>query len=132
MIPVVPPTAVTKGPDKHVTRQRPRQQNELDASGRLTRSREYRLKLRHVPPIVRLAVSTSNTPISAAKQYTASTDAELGKKLANGGGVVVWDGLLVVSIRGRDGLGNCLLVGEVLQPIEVRFVCVICWIVSEV
>ena len=91
------------------------------------------MKSGHVPSIVRLTVlgPTTNTKITGAKQYTASTDAELGKKLANGGGVVAWDRLLVVSIRGRDGLGNCLLVGEVLQPIEVRFVCVICWIVSE-
>jgi len=59
-------------------------------------------------------------------------DTELSKELANGGGVVAWNGLFVVSIRGRDGLGNRPLEGDVLEPIEIRFVCIICWIVSEV
>ena len=100
--------------------------HKLDANGRrLTRSREYRLKLGHVPSIVRLTVLTSNTPISAAKQHTGSTDTELGKKLTNGGGVVAWDSLFVLSIRGRgDYLGNRLLEGDVFEPIEVRFVCI--------
>ena len=78
------------------------------------------MKQRHAPPIVRLKMPTSDTPIPAAKQDTASTDAKLGEKRANGGGVVAWDGPLVVPIRGRsDGLGNRLLEGE--EPIGVRF-----------
>ena len=49
-------------------------------------------------------------------------DTELGKKRANGGGVVAWDGPLVVSIRGRgDGLENRLLEGDALEPVGVRF-----------
>ena len=89
------------------------------------------MKLGHVPSIVRLTVPTSNTPISAAKQHTASADTELGKKSANDGSVVARDGLLVVSIRGRDCLRNRLLEGDVFEPIEVWFVYIICWIVSE-
>jgi len=134
LIPVVPPTAVTKGPGKRATRQCRRQpptKHKLDANGRLTRGREYRLKLGHVPSIVRLTIPTSNTPIPAAKQHATSTDTELGKKRANGGGVVAWDGLLVLSIRGRDCLGNRPLLGDVFEPIDVRFVRVICLIASE-
>jgi len=134
LILVVPPTAVTKGPDKRVTRQCRRQpptKHKLDANGRLTRGWEYRLKLGHVPSIVRLTIPTSNTPIPAAKQHTASTDTELGEKRANSGGVVAWDGLLVLSIRGRDCLGNRLLEGDVFEPIDVRFVRVICLIASK-
>ena len=89
------------------------------------------MKLGHVPSIVRLTISTSNTPISAAKQHTASTDTELGKKRANDGSVVARDGLLVVPIRGRDCLRNRLLEGDVFEPIDVRFVRVICLIASE-
>ena len=89
------------------------------------------MKLRHVPPIVRLTIPTSNTPISAAKQHTAPAGTELGKKRANDGSVVAWDGLLVVSIGGRDGLGNRPLEGDVFEQIEVRFVCVICLMPSD-
>jgi len=89
------------------------------------------LKLGHVPSIVRLTVPTPNTPISAAKQHTASMDTELSKKRTNNGGVVAWDSLFVVSIRGRDCLRNRLLEGDVFEPIDVRFVCVIFLIVSE-
>ena len=89
------------------------------------------MKLGHVPSIVRLTISTSNTPISAAKQHTASADTELGKKRANDGSVVARDGLLVVTIRGRDCPRNRPLEGDVFEPIEVRFVYIICWIVSE-
>ena len=86
------------------------------------------MKLGHVPLTVRptVTVPTSNTPISAVKQHTGSTDAELGKKRANGGSVVAWDGPLVVPIRCRSGgLGSRPLGGDALDPIEVRFVCII-------
>ena len=90
------------------------------------------MKVRYVPSIVRLTVPASDTPITTAEQHATSTDTELGKKRTNGGGVVAWNGLFVISIRGRDGLGNILLEGNVFEPIEVRFVCIICWMVSEV
>ena len=95
---------------------------------RLTRSGEHRLEQRYVCSVVRLAITTSNTPIAAAKQYGAPTCTKLGKHAADSGGIFVWNGLFVVSVRGCDGLGDRRFTGDGFEPVEVRFVGVVCWI----
>lgn len=79
-------------------------------------------------PVVRFAIlrPASNARIAAAKQQASSTDTKLSKHIADAGSVVTRNGLLVISVRGRDGLGKVLFSGDSFQPVEVRFVFVCC------
>ena len=37
----------------------------------------------------------------------------------------------MISVRGRDGLGNLRLSGDIFEPIKVRFVCIGCGILGS-
>ena len=84
------------------------------------------MELRHVPSVVRRAIPAPNTKITAAEQHTASTDTELSVQRADCDGVVVRNSLFVVSVRGCDGLREVEFKCGVFEPVEVRFVCVVC------
>jgi len=125
--------AVTNGPRKYTN---PRSASNKHAargnSGRLTRSGEHRLEQRLVLSIVRLAFTsgTPNAPITATEQETGPSGTELSKHRADRVGVVARNRLLVISVRGRDGLGNLRLSGHVFEPIKVRFVCIGCGVLG--
>ena len=93
----------------------------------LTRSREGRLEYRQIFSIVRHAIPTSDTPITASKHDATSPDTKLGEHVADGGGIVLWHGLFVLSVRGRESLGNRRFTREGFEPVEVRLVVVFCW-----
>ena len=77
--------------------------------------------------IVRQAIRTPNTPIAARKHHTTSTNTKLGEHVTDGGGIILRNGLLVLSVRGCEGLGNRQFTGDGFEPVKVRLVVVVCW-----
>src|SRR5436190_1296429 len=67
---------------------------------------------------------TSWPRVTTAEHDGGTPRTKLGKEIADGASVGLWDGLLIVTVRSGDGLREVGHGEDGVQPVEVRFVIV--------